>query len=107
MLLDPGLNLTLRPMKYPVFFEMYKNAIKNTMKNAVLNYCGVSPVKVTTFAPIKSSTPEKRTRWLSEIELLGEKINIKFKGALREYQQTIMEKINPQGNSYPSPSPYP
>ncbi|MBU8899737.1 ribonucleoside-diphosphate reductase [Corallococcus sp. H22C18031201] len=30
MLLDPGLNLTLRPMAYPVFFEMYRNAIKNT-----------------------------------------------------------------------------
>jgi len=30
MLLDPGLNLTLRPMVYPQFFEMYKNAIKNT-----------------------------------------------------------------------------
>lgn len=30
MLLDPGLNLTLRPMRYPEFFTMYKNAIKNT-----------------------------------------------------------------------------
>ena len=30
MLLDPGYNLTLRPMKYPIFFEMYKSAIKNT-----------------------------------------------------------------------------
>src|SRR5947208_1962161 len=30
MLLDPGFNLTLRPMKYPAFYEMYKNAIKNT-----------------------------------------------------------------------------
>lgn len=30
MILDPGFNLTLRPMKYPQFFEMYKNAIKNT-----------------------------------------------------------------------------
>lgn len=30
MLLDPGFNLTLRPMKYPMFYEMYKNAIKNT-----------------------------------------------------------------------------
>ena len=29
-LLNPGFNLTLRPMKYPAFFEMYKNAIKNT-----------------------------------------------------------------------------
>lgn len=30
MLLTPGLNLTLRPMKYPQFYEMYRNAIKNT-----------------------------------------------------------------------------
>ena len=30
MILDPGLELTLRPMKYPVFYEMYKKAIKNT-----------------------------------------------------------------------------
>src|SRR5688500_4928788 len=30
MLLDPGFNLTLRPMRYPSFYEMYRNAIKNT-----------------------------------------------------------------------------
>jgi ribonucleotide reductase beta subunit family protein with ferritin-like domain len=30
MLLDAGFNLTLRPMKYPEFYEMYRNAIKNT-----------------------------------------------------------------------------
>jgi ribonucleoside-diphosphate reductase beta chain len=30
MLLDPGFNLTLRPMKYPTFYEMYRNGIKNT-----------------------------------------------------------------------------
>jgi len=30
MLLDPGFDLTLRPMKYPVFYEQYKAAIKNT-----------------------------------------------------------------------------
>ncbi|MGH9945885.1 MAG: ribonucleotide-diphosphate reductase subunit beta [Pyrinomonadaceae bacterium] len=30
MLLDSGFNLTLRPMKYPDFYEMYKNSIKNT-----------------------------------------------------------------------------
>jgi ribonucleoside-diphosphate reductase beta chain len=29
-LLDPGLCLTLRPMVYPAFFEMYRSAIKNT-----------------------------------------------------------------------------
>jgi len=30
MILNPGLNLTLRPMKYPIFYDMYRNAIKNT-----------------------------------------------------------------------------
>jgi ribonucleoside-diphosphate reductase beta chain len=30
MILDPGFNLTLRPMKYPIFFEMFKTGIKNT-----------------------------------------------------------------------------
>ncbi|HVJ93988.1 MAG TPA: ribonucleotide-diphosphate reductase subunit beta, partial [Labilithrix sp.] len=29
-LLDPGMCLTLRPMAYPKFFEMYRAAIKNT-----------------------------------------------------------------------------
>jgi len=29
-LLDPGLCLTLRPMSYPAFYEMYRAAIKNT-----------------------------------------------------------------------------
>jgi ribonucleoside-diphosphate reductase beta chain len=29
-LLDPGLCLSLRPMQYPAFFDMYKSAIKNS-----------------------------------------------------------------------------
>jgi len=29
-LLDPGMCLTLRPMAYPAFFEMYRDGIKNT-----------------------------------------------------------------------------
>jgi ribonucleoside-diphosphate reductase beta chain len=30
MILTPGLDLTLRPMRYPKFYEMFNNAIKNT-----------------------------------------------------------------------------
>src|SRR5262245_46003982 len=30
LLLDPGMNLTLRPMRYPHFYERYRDAIKNT-----------------------------------------------------------------------------
>jgi ribonucleoside-diphosphate reductase beta chain len=30
MLLDPGMNLTLRPMRYPHFYERYRDGIKNS-----------------------------------------------------------------------------
>jgi ribonucleoside-diphosphate reductase beta chain len=30
LLLDPGMDLTLRPMRYPHFFDRFKDAIKNT-----------------------------------------------------------------------------
>ena len=29
-LLDPGMDLTLRPMRYPLFYERFRDAIKNT-----------------------------------------------------------------------------
>jgi ribonucleoside-diphosphate reductase beta chain len=29
-ILDPGLDLTLRPMRYPEFYERYRNAVRNT-----------------------------------------------------------------------------
>jgi ribonucleoside-diphosphate reductase beta chain len=29
-ILDPGFDLTLRPMRYPQFYDMYRDAIKNT-----------------------------------------------------------------------------
>lgn len=30
MLLQPGMSLTLRPMRYPAFYEMYRDGIRNT-----------------------------------------------------------------------------
>ena len=29
-IMDPGMCLTLRPMKYPVFYDMFRDGIKNT-----------------------------------------------------------------------------
>lgn len=40
MILDSGFDLTLRPMKYPVFFEMYKAAIKNTWTVEEVDFSG-------------------------------------------------------------------
>lgn len=37
-ILDHGFELTLRPMRYPAFFEMYRNAIKNTWTVAEVDF---------------------------------------------------------------------
>lgn len=37
-LLNPGFELTLRPMRYPQFYEMYRNAIKNTWTVEEINF---------------------------------------------------------------------
>lgn len=38
MILEPGFDLTLRPMRYPIFYEMYKNGIKNTWTVEEVNF---------------------------------------------------------------------
>ncbi len=38
MLLDSGLDLTLRPMKYPQFFQLYKDSIKNTWNTDEIDF---------------------------------------------------------------------
>ncbi|MEM7403142.1 MAG: ribonucleotide-diphosphate reductase subunit beta [Myxococcota bacterium] len=39
-ILRPGLDLVLRPMKYPVFYEMYKDAVKNTWSVEEVDFSG-------------------------------------------------------------------
>lgn len=50
---------------------VYRNAGHHAMKKAFLNFCGVRPVKVTSFQIIKTSTAEKRNQWLAQTEKLG------------------------------------
>ncbi|AWM14974.1 NADPH:quinone reductase [Flavobacterium sediminis] len=46
----------------------------NQLKRSTLKFCGVSPVKVTYFGPIKTTTVPKREKWLKEVEALGQKL---------------------------------
>ncbi|AUZ56147.1 ribonucleoside-diphosphate reductase [Stenotrophomonas acidaminiphila] len=38
LLLDPGFELTLRPMRYPQFYDMYRDAIKNSWTVDEINF---------------------------------------------------------------------
>lgn len=43
----------------------------NQLKRSTLEFCGVKPVKVTSFGPIRHSKPEQRTKWIAQVEKLG------------------------------------
>lgn len=55
------------------YWLVNRNAGHNAMKIGVLEFCGIKPVKITAFAPVKSSDDKKRKKWLEEVEELGKK----------------------------------
>lgn len=60
-------------MDTPKLYYLFrnKNAGHNAMKIGVLEFCGIKPVKITSFASVKSSDKVKRRKWLAEVEELG------------------------------------
>lgn len=46
----------------------------NAMKKGVLHFCGVKPVKISSFTPVKSSTEKTRRKWLEKVEKLGQRM---------------------------------
>lgn len=47
----------------------------NMVKRRVLQFCGISPVKVTGIGPLRTSTKQSREEWLNKVEKLAKKIN--------------------------------
>lgn len=41
------------------------------MRQTVLEFCGIRPVRLTAMAPLHGSTPAQRTRWLEAVSALG------------------------------------
>jgi len=56
------------------YFLIYRSPGHNSMKRAILGFCGIKPVKITSFSPIKSSDGKKRKVWLEKAEALGRKL---------------------------------
>ena len=44
----------------------------NQLKKTVLGFCGVNPIKVSSFGPVKNTNEAKRIKWLNKVEKLGE-----------------------------------
>lgn len=50
-----------------------KSPAINQFRKGTLEFCGISPVKVTYIAPIKESDDAFRNKWLKKVRLLAEK----------------------------------
>lgn len=41
------------------------------MRNSILGFCGVGPIRITSVGPIRISKPAQRERWLQRVSILG------------------------------------
>jgi hypothetical protein len=46
----------------------------NQLKKSTLEFCGITPVKVTYVGPIKNTELPLRKKWLDKIETLGKNL---------------------------------
>lgn len=60
-------------MDAPVWYDLlvYRHAGIVSVKVGTLEYCGIKPVRVTTFGQVKFSTETKRRKWLATVRALG------------------------------------
>lgn len=57
------------------FYRFYfRRPSVNQLKRSVLQFCGISPVKVSYIGIIKGSTPEMRKKWLEKVENWGKRL---------------------------------
>jgi NAD(P)H dehydrogenase (quinone) len=60
-------------MDAPVWFFrlVYGKPGHNAMKKMILEFCGIQPVKITSFGSVKRSSEKQRAGWLENVKRLG------------------------------------
>jgi NAD(P)H dehydrogenase (quinone) len=53
---------------------IYRKPGHNSMKKSILGFCGIKPVKVSTFGPVRGSTDAQRKSWLASVQKLGKEL---------------------------------
>lgn len=63
-------------MDAPVWFFrfVYGKPGHNAMKKMILEFCGIKPVKITSFGSVKRSSEKQRENWLKRVRTLGESL---------------------------------
>jgi putative NADPH-quinone reductase len=56
----------------PWYYRMvYRMPGHHQMKRTILNFCGIRPVRISEFGPVRTSSPMQRRKWLEEASKLG------------------------------------
>jgi len=63
--------LNTPPLLYRLLF---RRAGHITMKRSILQFCGISPVKITDVGPMKNASAAKREKWLKQARELGARL---------------------------------
>ncbi|MEZ4937273.1 MAG: NAD(P)H-dependent oxidoreductase [Crocinitomicaceae bacterium] len=50
---------------------VFKRPGHNSMKRSILGFCGIKPVKIKTFGPVRNSKSDQIQKWLDQAETLG------------------------------------
>jgi NAD(P)H dehydrogenase (quinone) len=56
------------------FYLVQKAPGHHSMRKAILEFCGIHPVKISSLGPIRSSSVHKRTKWIAQMKKLGRKM---------------------------------
>ena len=59
----------------PWYFRLvYRMPGHHQMKRTILEFCGIKPVKITSFGPVRHATAEQRERWLEQVRSFARRL---------------------------------
>lgn len=51
---------------------VYRNPGHHSMKKGILEFCGIKPVRISSFGPVKTANEARRKQWIDKVRKLGE-----------------------------------
>ena len=64
-------------MDSPPWYFKWVNHMPNhyQMKKTILEFCGINPVRISSFGAVKGSTAQQKAQWLAQAKQLGRKLS--------------------------------
>lgn len=84
-----------------IFGGMLHSCSIRALRDATLRFCGVGPVRVMIFSPIRSSTPELRQRWLERARREGHDLEKNLRTGWWPRLKAWLQAVRPQFYLFP------